>query len=211
MRKALPGFFVAALMMAGPVRAQGTDVPASALSAVGFRKEFLDGLEDVEKKLTSLAEAVPAAKYGWRPAKGVRSVGEAYMHIAFGNYLIPKFMGFDVPSDIDLTPEFEKEKDKAKVVEALKRSIEFVRQGIKHRTDADMDANIKLFGKDTSVRAGFNIVMNHMHEHLGQSIAYARMNGVVPPWSKDEGAPAPKKEAPAKKAPAKKPAAKKAG
>ena len=156
--------------------------PASGAAVTGFRGEFLQLLDDVEDKLVSLAGAVPAEKYGWRPAEGVRSISEVYMHIAGGNYLLPSFMGATPPQKI--TQETEKTvTDKAKIIETLKQSFDYLRQVTLKTSDADLDKKTNIFGKDATYREVMLIISNHCHEHLGQSIAYARMNGVVPPWS----------------------------
>ncbi len=81
--------------------------------------------------------------------------------------------------------------EKAKVVEMLKKSFEHVRQALLSKSDADLDSPAKLFGQETTVRDVLLTTVTHMHEHLGQSIAYARMNGVVPPWTAAEQARQP--------------------
>jgi uncharacterized damage-inducible protein DinB len=101
-------------------------------------------------------------------------------------------MGVKIPAGID--HEMEKSvTDKAKVIDTLKKSFEHVKSAVASMSDADLDKKVKIFGgREMTQRALFVVILNHMHEHLGQSIAYARMNGVAPPWS--EGAePAPKK------------------
>jgi uncharacterized damage-inducible protein DinB len=148
----------------------------------GFRGLFLDQLKDVESKVVSLAQAVPQEKYSWRPADGVRSVAEVYTHIASANYFLPTFVGVKPPATF--SPAIAKETDKAKVVDALKGSFEHMRQVVLNMPDADLDKPVKLFGQDTTYEGVLFLIANHMHEHLGQSIAYARTNGVVPPWSK---------------------------
>jgi uncharacterized damage-inducible protein DinB len=158
---------------------------APAAPASGFRAEFLRQLDDVEKKLLDLAQAVPQEKYTWRPAEGVRSVSEVYMHIAGGNFFLPRLVGAPPPAGMtrEAARDMEKITDKAKVVEMLKQSCEHVRQAALNTSDADLDKPVKLFGRDSTAREVFLLMATHMHEHLGQSIAYARMNGVVPPWS----------------------------
>jgi uncharacterized damage-inducible protein DinB len=151
----------------------------------GFRDLFLDQLKDVESKVVGLAEAMPQEKYAWRPADGVRSVAEVFTHIAGANYMLPNFIGIKPPAG--MTPALAKETDKAKVVEALKASFEHVRQGVTNLSDADLAKPVKLFGRETTYEGVLFLMANHMHEHLGQSIAYARTNGVTPPWSKKSG------------------------
>ena len=147
------------------------------------RAEILAQIADAEEKLTALAEAMPADKFGWRPAEKVRSVGEVFMHVAGGNYFLPTFWGVKVPEGTN-PREFEPSGgDKAKVLATMKTSFEHLRAAIKNAPEADLGKTIKLFGEDATLRQAMMVSANHAHEHLGQSIAYARMNGVAPPWS----------------------------
>ena len=157
----------------------------------GFRGDFLWQLDDIEKKIEGLAAATPEAKYTWRPAEGVRSISEVYMHVAGANYYLLAFAG--VPKPAGLASDLEKITDKNKVVEALKASFEFTRQAAMKMSDADLEKPAKLFGNDTTYRGIYFVTMSHLHEHLGQSIAYARMNGIVPPGSMPAEKPAEKK------------------
>jgi uncharacterized damage-inducible protein DinB len=166
---------------------RGQQAPAANLPAPprsGFRAEFLHDLDEVQKKIVSLAEAMPAEKYKWRPAPGVRSVSEVYMHIAGGNYFLASFVGMKMPS-YD-TEKLETIAEKPRVIEELRRSFDHLRSAALLATDADLEKSIRMFGSDTTERAAFVNALNHLHEHLGQAIAYARMNGVVPPWSGKE-------------------------
>jgi uncharacterized damage-inducible protein DinB len=164
-------------------------VPAAPLT--GFRADFLGQLDDVSKKILDLAEAVPGDKYSWRPEKGVRSVSEIYMHIVVANSFLPSFMGVPPLTGIDRSTETGVT-DKAKVVAMLRQSFDHVRSVVLKTPDADLDKKVKVFGgREMSERALIMTMGNHMHEHLGQSIAYARMNGVAPPWSEAAQPPAP--------------------
>jgi uncharacterized damage-inducible protein DinB len=147
----------------------------------GFRGEVLADLDEVQDKIVRLATAMPAEKYTWRPAAGVRSVSEVYMHIAGGNYFLATFVGHEPPSDIP--KNLEKIADKQAVLAELRRSFDHFRRVILDEPDADLDKVANMFGKPSTHRHMFTMTLNHLHEHLGQSIAYARMNGVAPPWS----------------------------
>jgi hypothetical protein len=146
----------------------------------GFRSEFFANLDDVQEKILDLANATPADKYGWRPASDVRSVSEVYMHIAGGNYFLSTFLGVPAPKmngDIEKTVT-----SKADVIAELKRSFEHLRKAA--NGVSDLEKAVKMFGKPSSHRAVLITMLSHLHEHLGQSIAYARINNVVPPWSR---------------------------
>ena len=156
----------------------GSPVEASS----SFRTEYLTGLDDIGRKLVDLSESIPAEKYSWRPGTDVRSISEVFTHVAGSNYFLLTFVGEQPPADLPL--EIEKVTEKARVVAELKRSLEFLRASASTITDEDAEKPVKLFGKTTTQRAVYITILNHLHEHLGQSIAYARMNGVTPPWSR---------------------------
>lgn len=146
----------------------------------GMKSDILANFDDTQKKIISLAEAVPADKYAWRPSEGVRSISEVYMHISGANYMIPAGLGVKPPAG--LTRDMEKTvTEKAKVMEHLRQSFEHARKvldGVE-----DMSKPTKLFGRDNTYGGVALLIVTHLHEHLGQSIAYARSNKVTPPWS----------------------------
>jgi uncharacterized damage-inducible protein DinB len=183
-RTLVPCALTLALLAAPAARAQA---PAAAPAAPtsGFRAEFLGQQAYGEKQILDLAEATPADKYGWRPGEGVRSISDVYIHIAGGNYFLLGFAGIKPPAGLD--KEMEKNiTEKSKVIDELKKSFAHVRAGIAATSDADLDKPVKMFGRDTTVRGVLLSVVSHEFEHLGQSIAYARMNGIVPPWTAEQ-------------------------
>ncbi len=160
--------------------------PAAAASAVtGARGEFLAEVVYYEQRYTRLAEAVPAEKYSWRPGEGVRSIGEVYAHIATANYGIARALGTPLPAGIDPKTINAAAGDKAKTLQTLKDSFAHFRAAILAIKDADLNNAQKMFGQDTTVRGAFFLVTGHFGEHLGQSIAYARQNNIVPPWTEE--------------------------
>jgi uncharacterized damage-inducible protein DinB len=171
---------------------QNAGKETAATDVAGFRGDFLYQLGEVEQKVVDLAGAMPAEKYSWRPMEGVRSVSEVYMHIAGANYLLPSFVGFKSPEGINRDME-KTITDKSGVVDALKKSFAFIREAVLKTSDADLEKPAKLFGRETTVRDVFFSAALHMHEHMGQSIAYARMNSIVPPWTAAEQAAEEKK------------------
>lgn len=170
-----------------------TEAPAKA---AGFRAEYLAQLDDTEKKVMSLAEAIPADKYAWRPSDGVRSVSEVFVHLGGGNFLFMNFLGYKPPMPLDMSME-KTVTEKAKVVSFLKDSFAQVRKGVQSMSDADLDKQVKFFGRENTARFLLMIAANHQHEHMGQSIAYARHNGITPPWTAEREMQ--KKAAPPKK------------
>ena len=170
----------AASAAAAPVAAGEAPAPGS-MRAITLRQ-----IGAAQEKLVALAEAMPADKYGWRPGEGVRSVGEVYMHVASANFWLPTFWGAKVPAGVDPRNLEKDGADKAKTVAALKQSFDFVHQAIDAVPDSELHKPIKIFGHDAVVVEAMLGIATHDHEHLGQAIAYARMNGVVPPWSAAE-------------------------
>lgn len=184
-------FAILAVLVSGFVLAQA---PAGAPPpAASFMTDYLSDVDGVSKKLLDLANAVPADKFAWRPAPGVRSVSEVYMHVTGANYLLPSFLGAKMPEGFDRGME-KSVTDKAKVVEWLKKSIDNAKATAAGISDADLNKTVKAFGRDLTERRVLMIIQTHMHEHLGQSIAYARSIGVTPPWSEAGEQPAPAKK-----------------
>jgi uncharacterized damage-inducible protein DinB len=163
-----------------PTSAQAKDDQKATIG--GFRGEALAQVADVEKKIEDLAQAIPDDKYSWRPMEGVRSVSEVYMHIAGANYLFPTFIGVKKPEGLERDME-KNVTTKAKVLEALKASFDHLRTAITQTPDASLSKSTKMFGDETTYMGVIFTATSHLHEHLGQSIAYARMNHVVPPWT----------------------------
>lgn len=161
--------------------------------AAGYRAEFLGELSYFEQRYIRLAEAIPAEKYSWRPAEGVRSIGEVFAHTAVGNVLINRSLeaplkpGVTYPTDREAVMKnmMAIANDKEKVLQQLKESFAAMRATVLLLGDGDADKPQKLFGKDTTLRGAFFQITGTLGEHLGTSIAYARMNGVVPPWTAD--------------------------
>jgi uncharacterized damage-inducible protein DinB len=185
----LPGALALSILAAPAAFAQTTASPAAPAPLPGFRGEFLAQQDNVEKEILGIAEATPADKYGWRPAPGVRSVSEVFIHIVAGNYLFGGYTGMKPPAGMDMPSMMAMEKnvtEKAKVIEELKKSFVYVRAGVAALPDADLDKSVKFFGRDFTVRGVLLIGANHEHEHLGQSIAYARTNGITPPWAAEQ-------------------------
>jgi len=149
------------------------------------QSELLSDLANLRDKYMGLAEAMPESDYGWRPGEGVRSVSEVYMHVAAANIgLVARVMGTDPPAGVEgwYGGDPESITDKPTVVAALAASFDYIGEALEATADDGWGEGVDLFGA-TSVRGAMIFTLAHCHEHLGQSIAYARINGVVPPWS----------------------------
>jgi uncharacterized damage-inducible protein DinB len=179
MKTALQSAAICLLLMGAAAMVQAQD-------AKGFRADLLGQVAYVQKQTLDLENAIPDAKMTWRPNKEVRSVSEVYSHIAFANYLMLKMAGLAVPEDITMegATKWEKaSKDKKVIHDQLDKSFEFVKTSIKGMDDATLENMLEVFGQKMTTRSLLLTLLSHQHEHLGQSIAYARMVGVVPPWT----------------------------
>jgi uncharacterized damage-inducible protein DinB len=138
----------------------------------------------VSYELLALAEAISEKDYAWRPAPGVRSTSETIMHIVITNYWLLTFTSQPTPPGPPLKGTDEKTvTSKADVVVWLKRSLEAVRQAHLNETPGDLAKHVSIEGRTVTVDGIYLRIIVHANEHLGQLIAYARMNNAVPPWS----------------------------
>jgi uncharacterized damage-inducible protein DinB len=175
--KSITLFTLGLLSLSSLAAAQATQ---TAAAPKGIRGEMLAQLDDAAGKLEQLAGAIPEDKLSWRPGTGVRSVGEVLMHVTGANYYVPSFAGVKAPAD---APQGETVASRAEATAQMKRSFDHVRAAIRNLKDADLDKPATLFGQQTTYRGVLLLTVTHAHEHLGQLIAYARSNGVTPPWS----------------------------
>ena len=156
-------------------------LPAQAPEGVwqGYDGEW----KHVSQQLIALAEATPAEKFSWRPAPGVRSTSEVYMHIVDANFYLLSVTGPKMPAD--LTEDMGKTvTSKPEVIAWLKRSLEAVKTAHAAESSKDLQRKVKIDDRDATVDGMYLRIIVHANEHMGQLIAYARMTGVVPPWSK---------------------------
>jgi uncharacterized damage-inducible protein DinB len=168
--------------IAGAVLAVTVVQSAAAQMPPGVGEGWLGEFDHAARQLLQLADATPADKFAWRPAAGVRSVAEVYMHIAVANQYLLAEAGAKPSVDLSKLGDdpVKSIADKAGVIEFLKRSFEAVRSGYQ---SAERQKTVQFFKKDVTVDDVFLRILVHNHEHMGQAVAYARMNGVTPPWS----------------------------
>ena len=163
---------------------------ASSAAGQGLMLDMHRDVAGVQKKFIDLARAIPESAYSWHP-NGARSVGEVLLHIAGENYLIPSFMGKPVPAGVAISAADMKTVDayearkltKDQIIAELEASFTNLHAALP-TTDANLSENIKFFGQDLTRQRAVIGTVNHLHEHLGQLIAYARSNNVTPPWSR---------------------------
>ena len=146
---------------------------------------------DVQNKFLQLAKAIPESAYGWRPA-GARSVGEVLLHVASDNYFLPIPWGKPAPASTNISgtdfktlEAYEKRKlSKDQIISELEASFNHLHDAFNLNTPANLGENVKFFGQDWTRQRTVIATVTHLHEHLGQLVAYARMNNITPPWSK---------------------------
>ena len=165
---------------------KGSASVAAAAPTSGARAEFLNELDYFESRFTKLTGAVPADKFTWRPGEGVRSVSEVYLHVCAANFNLTRLIGTQPPAGLDVRGLEKSTTDKARILQTLKDSFAHMRNAVLILSDADVEKKLTLFGKETTYRGAMIFILRHLGEHLGQSIAYARLNGVVPPWTEEQ-------------------------
>jgi uncharacterized damage-inducible protein DinB len=151
----------------------------------GYRSEVLSLVLIQENEFLRLAQAFPADKYTWRPGPGVKSVAEVFLHVSAANYNMYKLVGAPVPPGLDVAGMEQSTTDKAKIIAALKASYAHAERAITEMPDANLEKTMPWLGGTITQRGVLLYIIPHIAEHLGQAIAYARINGVVPPWSED--------------------------
>jgi uncharacterized damage-inducible protein DinB len=137
----------------------------------------------LSRLLISMAEAIPADKYGWRPQPGVRSVSEVLMHIAQSNYYLLSVTGPKMPPELASNDVEKKIVSKPEVLSYMRRSLEAAKTARSQLKPRDLQRKVKIYGETVDVDGMYLRIICHDNEHMGQLIAYARMNGIVPPWS----------------------------
>ena len=164
------------LLVSGPALAQ--------IQSPDYRDDILGHFGRSSSKMEMLSQAIPAELYTWSPGEGVMSIARVYMHIARYNYMyLEENLGIPAPSGVDWA-NFESITDKAVVVDLLGKSIEHVKHSVANMSEEHLMRETTLYGRQVAVWAVLGQLVAHMNEHVGQSIAYARMNGIVPPWSR---------------------------
>jgi uncharacterized damage-inducible protein DinB len=165
------------------------------LVAIAVQAQKIDPLEGMwqgydgewthcSRQLVELAEAMPAEKYSWRPEPGVRSTSEVFIHIAITNFALLAVTGKPFPPALKRGSETAVT-DKAQVIDWLKQSLEAVKTAHSQVTPAELARHVKVARHDATIDGIYLRILVHANEHMGQLVAYARVNGVVPPWSEE--------------------------
>jgi uncharacterized damage-inducible protein DinB len=148
-----------------------------------MKGQSLQDLEIVQKKFVALANAIPADKFTWRPSADSRSLGEVFLHVAGERYQILGLGGAVPPAGFDGKTYEKSTTDKAQIVAQLNQTWEFAQKTINGMSNADFAKLIPKLGPQANAGDVVYILVADAHEHLGQVVAYARVNGIVPPWT----------------------------
>jgi uncharacterized damage-inducible protein DinB len=170
--------------------ANASNAGSPGAGAASLTADLLTDIGQVEKKVMGLARAIPADKYGWRPGEGVRSVGEVLMHVAADNYLLPAALGHAADpatgikgDDYKAAQAYERRQlDRDATIAELEKSFAHLKRSLSSTPAAGLGKQVSMFGQTFTVQQTWIMTATHLHEHLGQLIAYARSNGVAPPW-----------------------------
>jgi hypothetical protein len=196
----LAALFLLAGSSVGVMAALGQNSDAAAMAdhtppSYDMKAQSLADLQAVQKKFVDLANAVPADKFNWRPTTDSRSFAEVFLHVSGERYGILGMMGAAPPSGFD-GKTFEKSTtDKTRIVEELNKSWEFAQKAINGMSNADFAKLLPKLGPQANAGDVVYILVADAHEHLGQVVAYARENGIVPPWTVEAQKQAAEKKA----------------
>jgi len=187
MKAAMMGLVCLASIFAGNAMITRAQAPQSSTDTTApsydMKAQALLDLQGVNKKCVDLAQAIPSDKLTWRPSPDSRSFAEVFLHVAGERYGILSMMGA-TPPDGFKAKDFEKSTtDKDKIVEDLNQSWDFTEKSINGMSNADFAKLLPKLGPQANEGDVIYILVADAHEHLGQLIAYARQNGIVPPWT----------------------------
>lgn len=168
-----------------PVSAQVYPYRDGTPGVTGYRSEVMAEVMIQESEFVRLAEAIPPDKYSWRPSPDVRTIAEVFLHASAANYNLYKLVGTPTPPMVDTKTLEQSTTDKAKVVATLKASYAHAKAAILSMPDANLEKTLDWNGGRITERGVLLFIVQHIAQHLGQQIAYARSIGVVPPWTLD--------------------------
>ncbi len=156
---------------------------AQESSATAVVSDFQNVFISTTDKVGQLGSAIPEENYDWRPTEGVRSIREVVLHIAGANYFFGSMLGAEIPEGVDPRSMEKSGMSREQAVAALEESVSFIQNFLNTLTEEDLNTKIDFFGNEVTKREAIIAMGGHASEHLGQLIAYARMNDVTPPWS----------------------------
>lgn len=180
------------VMLLAACKAQNATPAADSPAAAGggtLAADLLKDVEGLETKLVDLAGVIPENKYNWHP-DSARTVRRVLLHVAADNYVMPAMIGYAPDPSTGLTSDYTtgvafeaRDIPKDSVIADLKKSFAFLKQSLQSASATSMTASVTMFGQPFTGQSAWILAVTHLHEHLGQMIAYARTNGIKPPWS----------------------------
>lgn len=187
MLRMLPALCLISIVSASaiPTSAQVYPYRDGTPGVTGYRSEVMAEVMIQESEFVRLAEAIPADKYTWRPSPDVRTIAEVFLHASAANYNLYRLVGTPMPSGVDTKTMEQSTTDKAKVIATLKASYAHAKGAIRAMSDADLEKTMNWNGGKITERGVLLFIVQHIAQHLGQQIAYARSIGVAPPWTND--------------------------
>lgn len=157
---------------------------AGAFCQEQLQKEVSGMITFASGKVIQLVDAVPEAKLNWAPADGVRSFKDVFAHLVSANYFFGSKLGATIPANVNMETLTADLKTKDQLRAALKDSYDFAIAAIKNTKSDSFPTKVEYpFPGEFTNMSSVLILLSHSNEHLGQLIAYARMNGITPPWS----------------------------
>ncbi len=149
-----------------------------------MQKETANMLNYASGQIIQLAEAMPAEKYDWTPEEEVRTFSGVMLHVISANYFFATKLGATLPAGVNMETLESDLTSKEQLISAVKQSSELIVGAIQNVKDADLPNKVEFpFPGEYTTMTAILIGLSHTNEHLGQMIAYARSNDVVPPWS----------------------------
>jgi len=179
----------ATVLSLGGARVAAAQSAPNAEAATEVRKRFLMDVDTLQSKFMALANAIPADKYSWKPNEAVRTVGEAFLHVASEYYLFTPIAYGATPSPVIERnaagmKKFEGMSTKPEVLKHLTESFDYMKRTVEAVPLDKITGEQRLFGGQRTIIETSFVMSGDLHEHLGQLITYARSIGVTPPWSK---------------------------
>lgn len=162
-----------------------------AAQAMSVHQAQVADIQGMKEKFTSLGEAFPESTMDWRPMEGVRSVKDVLVLITAECHVFPPMMGAEPAKGAAAGFRAEMERlspmSKSALLAEMGRAFDYMIAAVDGMDEAARMKETDFFGQKVSTSAGIAMAAADMHEHLGQLIAYARSNEIVPPWSRGSG------------------------
>ena len=183
MNRSVLVFALILLSMSGGAMVASAQAADTTAPSYDMKAQALQDLQGVQTKMVALANAIPADKMTWRPSADSRSFAEVFLHVAGERYQILGMEGAVPPASFDGKTYEKSTTDKTQIVAQLNETWDFSQKTINGMSNADFAKLLPKLGPQANAGDVVYILVADAHEHLGQLVAYARVNGIVPPWT----------------------------